>query len=105
MQPHDLVLQKCRTVLQTLYGTRLQGGVLYGSCARSTEKTDSDVDLMVLLEGPVQTAREIQRIWEALYPLQLESERLLSFLPVDAALYDQDAYTLYRQAKAGGVAL
>ncbi|HEY7492300.1 MAG TPA: hypothetical protein VIH59_14470 [Candidatus Tectomicrobia bacterium] len=59
---------------------------------------------MVLLEGPVQVAWEIRRIWEVLYPLQLESERLLSIMPVDAALYDQGAYALYRQTKAEGVA-
>jgi predicted nucleotidyltransferase len=105
MQPHDPVLQKCRAILQTLYGARLKGVVLYGSCARGTEGTESDIDLMVLLEGPVQVAREIRRIWEVLYPLQLESERLLSIMPADAALYDEGAYALYRQAKAEGVAL
>jgi predicted nucleotidyltransferase len=105
MHPHDPVLQKCRAMLQTLYGTRLKRVVLYGSCARGTEGTESDIDLMVLLAGPVQVAREIRRIWEVLYPLQLESERLLSIMPVDAALYDQGTYALYRQAKAEGVAL
>jgi predicted nucleotidyltransferase len=105
MHPHDPVLQKCRAMLQTLYGTRLKGVVLYGSCARGTEEAESDIDLMVLLEGPVQTAREIRRIWEVLYPLQLESERLLSIMPVDAVLYDQSAYALYRQAKGEGVTL
>jgi predicted nucleotidyltransferase len=105
MQPHDPVLQKCRAMLQALYGTRLQGVVLYGSCACGTEGTESDIDLMVLLEGPVQVAREIRRIWEVLYPLQLESELLLSIMPADAALYDEGAYALYRQAKAEGVAL
>ena len=105
MQPHDPALQKCRDALQTLYGTRLKGVVLYGSCARGTEETESDIDLMVLLQGPVEAAQEIRRIWEVLYPLQLESERLLSFMPVDAALYDQGTYALYRQAKAEGVLL
>jgi predicted nucleotidyltransferase len=105
MQPHDPALQKCRAMLQTLFGTRLKGIVLYGSCARGAEETESDIDLMVLLEGPVQMAREIRRIWEVLYPLPPESARLLSIMPVDAALYDQGAYALYRQVKAEGVAL
>jgi hypothetical protein len=60
---------------------------------------------MMLLEGPVDAAQEIRRMWEVLYPLQLESARLLSVMPVDAALYDQGAYALYRQVKAEGVAL
>jgi uncharacterized protein len=105
MQPSDPTLQQCRTLLQRLYGMRLKGVVLYGSCARGTEATESDIDLMVLLEGPVDAAQEIRRMWEVLYPLQMESARLLSVMPVDAALYDQGAYALYRQVKADGVAL
>jgi predicted nucleotidyltransferase len=105
MHHDNPMLQKCRALLQALYGTRFQGVVLYGSCARGTEETDSDIDLMVLLEGPVDGAQEIRRIWAALYPLQLESERLLSVVPVDVVLYDRGEYALYRQAKAEGVAL
>jgi predicted nucleotidyltransferase len=103
---HDQpTILKCRALLETLYGTRLQGVVLYGSCARGTEKPESDIDLMVLLEGPVDVAQEIRRIWEVLYPLQLESNRLLSVVPVDVALYNRGEYALYRRAKAEGVAL
>jgi len=105
MHHDNPMLQKCRALLQALYGTRLRGVVLYGSCARGTEETESDIDLMVLLEGPVDGAQEIRRIWTSLYPLQLESERLLSVVPVDIALYDRGEYAVYRQAKAEGVAL
>ena len=105
MNPNDLTLQTCRARLQTLYGPRLYGIILYGSCARGTEETDSDIDLMVLLEGPVDGAQEIRRIWEVLYPLQLESDRLLSVVPVDIALYNRGEYALYRQVKAEGVTL
>ena len=105
MHHDDPTLQQCRAILQTLYGKRLQGVVLYGSCARGTEAPESDIDLLVLLEGPVDGAQEIRRIWEVLYPVQLESERLLSVVPVDVALYNRGEYALYRQAKAEGVAL
>lgn len=103
MKQDEPVLQKCRAVLQALYRERFKGVVLYGSCARGTDRAESDIDLMVLLEGPVDAAREIRRIWQVLYPVQLESERLLSVLPVDVARYDQGAYALYREAKEKGV--
>jgi predicted nucleotidyltransferase len=83
----------------------LKGLVLYGSCARGTAGAESDLDLLVLLEGPVDVAREIRRIWAVLYPIQLESERLLSVVPADVALYDRGEYALYWQAKAEGVVL
>ncbi len=105
MLPDESILQQCRTTLQALYGKRLQGIVLYGSCARGTQQTESDVDLMILLKGPVSHAREIRRIWEVLYPLQLESERLLSVIPVDANLFAKGEYALCRHAKAEGVSL
>ena len=69
MHHDDPMLQQCRALLQALYGARLHGVVLYGSCARGTEETDSDIDLLVLLEGPVDGAQEIRRIWEVLYPV------------------------------------
>jgi predicted nucleotidyltransferase len=105
MHHDDLTLQRCRELLQALYGARFHGIVLYGSCARGTEEPDSDIDLLVLLEGPVDGAQEIRRIWAVLYPLQLESDRLLSVVPVDIALYHRGEYALYRQAQAEGVPL
>lgn len=54
----DPILQKCRALLQGLYGVRLHGVVLYGSCARGTAETDSDIDLMVLSKGPVNAAAD-----------------------------------------------
>jgi predicted nucleotidyltransferase len=98
-------LQKCRAPLQRLYAKRLKGLVPYGSCAWGAEGVESDIDLMVLLDGPVDLAQEIRRIWAVLYPIQLESDRLLSVVPVDVALYNRGEYALYRQAKAEGVAL
>src|SRR5919202_4689226 len=104
MHHDDPMLRQCRALLQALYGARLHGVVLYGSCARGTEETDSDIDLMVLLEGPVDSAQEMRRIWAALYPLQLESARLLLVVPVDVVLYNRGEYALYRQAQAEGAA-
>lgn len=105
MQSDHPTLQKCSTTLRKLYGNRLKGLVLYGSCARGTDDSDSDIDLLILLEGPVDPAQEIRQIWEVLYPVQLESERLLSVMAVDATCYNQGEYALYRHARAEGVCL
>ena len=53
----DRLLKEIRERLQTVYGERLDGVVLYGSRARREAEPDSDVDVLVLLKGPV-------KLWE-----------------------------------------
>ena len=105
MNADEPILQKCRAVLSSLYGDRLEGVVLYGSCARGEETGESDIDLMVLLDGPVNVAREIRRIWGRLYPVQLESDKRISVLPADADSYHKGDYSLYRSIQEYGVAV
>jgi predicted nucleotidyltransferase len=105
MRPDDPILKKCRAVLESLYGDRLKGLILYGSTARGEDTDESDIDLLVLLEGPVDAVAEIYRIWDVLYPLQLECDRLLSVMPADADSYSKGEYSLYRNVKEDGVAV
>lgn len=69
------LLARIKSHLQAVYGDRLRGVVLYGSEARGEATPDSDVDILVLLTGPVALGRELCTIIEALYPLQLETVR------------------------------
>ena len=103
MDGSDPILQRCRGILASLYGDRLKDVILYGSLARGTERDDSDIDLLVLLDGPVDAAREIHRIWDALYPLQLDSDRIISVMPADAESYRRGDCMLYRNVQEHGV--
>ena len=103
MTRDDPILQKCRKVLETLYGPRFQGLILYGSTARGTDAPESDIDLLVLLEGPVQGSTEFERIWEVIYPLQLDCDRLISIMPVDAESYQKGESNLYQNVQEEGV--
>lgn len=105
MRRNSRILRKCRQVLESLYGERLRGLVLYGSCARGTDTRQSDIDLLVLLRGPVNVAAEIRRIWDVLYSVQLESDRVISVHPVDAQSYRSGEYALYRNVIEEGVAI
>ena len=105
MNRDDPILRRFREGLVRLYGQRLRQVLLYGSSARNEETPGSDIDLLVLLDGPVDAALEIRRIWDALYPLQLESDRLISVMPADASSVRRGEYTLYRRAVSEGVAL
>ncbi len=73
--------------LQDLYGERYGGLVLYGSRARGEANEGSDVDLLLLLEGPVEVGREIRRSSGVVASLALEAGLVLSLVPVSIEDY------------------
>jgi len=89
--------------LSELYGKRLRGIVLYGSRARQNAAVDSDLDLLVLLNGPVDLGKEITTIIDAIYPLQLEIDFPIHILPVDEDRFRAQEFGLYRAAKKEGM--
>ena len=60
---------------------------------------------MVILQGPVRFGKDLEVIVHALYPLQLETDRLIDAWPVDADAYDAEEYAIYRNAHREGVLL
>jgi uncharacterized protein len=97
------LLGEIRQRLLAVHGRRLQGVVLYGSEARGEARPDSDIDVLVLLERPIDYARDLRANIDALYDLVLALERPISAKPVDIDAYEAAAYPLYRSAKAEGV--
>ena len=53
--------------------------ILFGSRARGEERKDSDWDILVLTDYPIDSAREMQ-FREVLYDLELETAERLSLL-------------------------
>jgi len=102
MQSEELA-GEIREALAKVYGRRLKRVVLFGSEARGDVRPDSDVDVLVLLSGPVRLWDDIRAAVLALYPLSLRWGRLISPKPVDVRDYEAGDCPLYRQAKAEGV--
>lgn len=97
------IARTCKRILKDYYGPRFKGLILYGSLARSQASTGSDMDLLVLLDEPFDYFQELQRIIDLLYPVQLESEYLISAKPAAADAFERGELQLYRNVKREGL--
>jgi predicted nucleotidyltransferase len=103
MQKSSL-LKTIRSALERAYGRRLRGVLLYGSEARGGARSDSDIDVLVLLDRVADYGEEVRRCLDALYPLSLKLERSISPKPAYAQQYESLDCPLYRQVHREGVA-
>lgn len=99
------ILQQCRTILLGQYGAQLEQVVLYGSEARDKADAQSDIDLLVVLRGEFEHTVELRRIVDLLYPLQLQTTRIISAKPARSADFENGTIQLYRNAKGSGLAI
>ena len=102
-QPELLQLLKNR--LLDVYGVRFRGLVLYGSVARGDADEESDIDLICLLDGPIDVPDEVCNIIDQTSDIrnaQGESYRTVHIFPVDISEYEKN-FPLYIEARSDGV--
>jgi predicted nucleotidyltransferase len=97
------VLIELKKGLKELYGDRFRELLLYGSYARDTAWEGSDVDLLLLLEGPVDPVREIVRAQDIKAPLSLEAELILSLMPVDIKDFERSETMFLRNVRKDAI--
>ncbi len=97
------VVEKCKAALESHYGPQFKGLILYGSVARNQADSTSDIDLLVLLSKPFDYFSELRQVIDVLYPIQLESDRLISAKPVFPDDFEHGRIQLYRNAKREGI--
>jgi predicted nucleotidyltransferase len=101
----NVVLKSLKDIISECIGQeRLQGVMLFGSEARSTATMTSDIDIMVLLKGPINYGQDLWNIISATYTIQLEIERCLHFILADIEEYNSGEFSLYRIIKNEGIA-
>jgi predicted nucleotidyltransferase len=72
------VLAQLHAGLEALYGPRLVHTILYGSQARGEAAPDSDIDVLVVLQGPVDPGVEISHAGHLTASLSLQYNVVIS---------------------------
>lgn len=77
------ILQEIAELLRNVYGERLRAVIMYGSVARGTQTKDSDVDIMVLIEGTDEELRRYEeKLGDVSTDLALKYLRVFSIIDV-----------------------
>ncbi|MGH3086710.1 MAG: nucleotidyltransferase domain-containing protein [Rubrobacteraceae bacterium] len=105
--PEDLasLLERLAEGLRKLYGGRYRGLVLYGSYARGEANEGSDVDLLLLLEGDVDSASEITRAESVKWLPALDAGYAVSIIPVSVEDYWHPGEPFLMNARREGMTL
>ena len=97
------VVRKCKAALESHYGSQLKSLILYGSVARNQADFMNDIDLHVLLSKPFDYFSELRQVIDVLYPIQFESEQLMSAKLVPPDAFEHGSIQLYRNARREGM--
>jgi predicted nucleotidyltransferase len=81
------ILEEIKKELEKLYGTRLKKIILYGSWARGNATEESDIDLLIVLEGKISPGAEIDRMIDIITGINLKHDVLLSVYPISEQDY------------------
>lgn len=102
------ILERLSTKLKYIYGDKLKSVILYGSVARGTNTSESDIDIMVLVDLPsVELKRYEERLCEVSTDFALEYFKVFSIIDVSYNEFTEWKKVLpfYRNVANEGVVL
>jgi predicted nucleotidyltransferase len=99
------ILIELRRRLELLYGDRLVKVILFGSQARGDAGLDSDIDVMLVLKGPVDWEIERKRVIPITAELSLEHDVVILCTYVSDDRYLNERSPLLLNVRAEGVAV
>ena len=99
------ILAELRRQFELLYGERLIKLVLYGSQARGDARPWSDIDVLVVLRGPVHPSQERSRTEVILGDLSLEHNVVITCMYMDEEHFAHSDSGLLRNVREEGIAV
>ena len=91
--------------LREIYGPRLKRLILFGSWARGNARPSSDVDLLVVLEGPITSIEEAKRTSQVATNAAAYRDAVLSFVHMSEEEFSRARSPLVWSAKEEGIDL
>jgi len=97
------IVSELRPRFESLYGERLVQMRLFGSQARDEAVPGSDVDVLVVLQGPVSPGKEVARAGKITAALSLKYDAVVSCTFISADRYAVEQSPLLLNARREGV--
>jgi predicted nucleotidyltransferase len=85
------------------YGARYRRLILFGSVARGEARPDSDIDLLLVIAGPVNVSQEIDRFLDAKLAIDERHGVMLQVVPMSEHDYLTRATPLLLNVRREGV--
>lgn len=88
------LMSELRDRLENLYAEQLDRMILFGSQARGDFKSDSDIDVLVVLKGLVDTSEERERTLDIVADLSLKHDVVICciFMDLDTFLTRRNSF-------------
>jgi uncharacterized protein len=97
------IVSELRRRLEALYGDRLEHVILYGSQARGDADAESDIDVLVVLSGEVDSVQEIDCSGNPIWDLSLEHGLAISRVFVSHDRFRTEVSPLLMNVRREGV--
>ena len=104
----DSAMKDIAAEAKNIYGDKLKEVILFGSCARGDFQDDSDVDIMILIDVPLEEVNdELRKLNPAIHDIDKKYDYELLFAPIVQSYsvfnYWFDVTPFYKNVRADGV--
>lgn len=103
-----IILSELAERLHQVYGSQLKSVILYGSVARGAETKDSDIDIMVLVDGNASELRNYdESLGDVSTDISLKYLKVLSIIDISYQEYQEwkQISLFYKNVSDEGVVL